>query len=49
MALYLYHGSPTPRSRSPLRSRNPQDRLEIVSKQIADAVGQILSGGLLVR
>ena len=45
MALYLYQVAYTAESLA-AQIKNPQDRLEIVGKQIADAVGaKILSGG----
>lgn len=45
MPQYLYQVAYTPESLA-AQIKNPQDRLEIVGKQIADAVGaKILAGG----
>ena len=45
MPQYLYQVAYTPESLA-AQIKNPQDRLELVGKQIADAVGaKILSGG----
>ena len=45
MPLYLYQVAYTPESLA-AQIKNPQDRLELVGKQIADAVGaKIVAGG----
>ena len=47
MPLYMYQAAYTPEGLGPLKSENPQNRVETVGRQACEAVGGKLVGGWL--